>query len=801
MEISVTGIKPKGDILKKKYQLNPNNDLVKVPAIYPNDCEAETFTCQFEELPGILESKQYVAIMPAYPVAGFTQCRLVSEQKLEQLSASNNSTSENIISRTKDNFKRSSFIIFDIDTCLKAPENLKNLSALDKFDLLARENPEFRGVKHFFVPSSSNGITYDGRTTNNKGSGHIYVLITNADDIPRFLEIMKIRLMLQNLSWNVSCLNNAKQTKYIFDMRVFSENRLFIVSDPILEEGVTRDHQEIEYHNGKAADLSLIPDLSEDELKKAADMIGVSAPKSIRNTAALHTKLLDNISNEFSYSFTLDSKFVLESGETITAMDFISSDIEKHSIFSPFRKENHPSAVLFRNLDGIPFIHDSAIGATVFLDDGAQLLLGFKKKPFFDKKIPLWIFPDVGYSNGKPRPLATQENLKVLLDYYGVSVNLNLITKNQEISIPGESFTVDSEDEAKYARIISLCEQNKLSSSKVKLYVTSIANQNPVNPVTNWIKSKEWDGVDRISALFSCLELHSSVSSPKESAFLKSMFTKWMVSAALTGTADRGRSCEDVLVLVGGQGVGKTMFLKSLCPLDKVYLKGASIDPSNKDSVKIVASHWIVELGEIDATFKKADIANLKAYLSNDEDKFRPPYAQTECTLPRRTAFAATVNEKSFLRDETGNRRFIPIEITSANFQHSIDMQQAWSQALTLGEDGVISPYHTKEEQLFLEKIQKDYEPLCVVEEKLLEYFDFSETGIKERAGKQFTATQIAELLGLNADGSTPRKISNICRKLLKEEPTRKSQGRFFNMPKAITESKPGEDMPPFNGT
>ena len=74
--------------------------------------------------------------------------------------------------------------------------------------------------------------------------------------------------------------------------------------------------------------------------------------------------------------------------------------------------------------------------------------------------------------------------------------------------------------------------------------------------------------------------------------------------------SDRGVAAQGILVLQGAQNIGKTTWLKKLVKGGPdVFLEGAVLQPDNKDSVLRVISHWIVELGELDATFRKADLS------------------------------------------------------------------------------------------------------------------------------------------------------------------------------------------------
>src|SRR5690606_39387898 len=146
---------------------------------------------------------------------------------------------------------------------------------------------------------------------------------------------------------------------------------------------------------------------------------------------------------------------------------------------------------------------------------------------------------------------------------------------------------------------------------------------------------------------------------------------------------------EGVLVFQGPQNLGKTSWLKSLAPRELRLIKdGMMLRPDDKDSVKQVCSFWLVELGELDSTFRRADIAQLKAFITQDTDVLRRPYARRESTYARRTVFFGSVNPREFLHDETGNRRYWTIECESINSRHGLDMQQVWAEVLELWRAG-----------------------------------------------------------------------------------------------------------------
>jgi hypothetical protein len=99
----------------------------------------------------------------------------------------------------------------------------------------------------------------------------------------------------------------------------------------------------------------------------------------------------------------------------------------------------------------------------------------------------------------------------------------------------------------------------------------------------------------------------------------------------------------------------------------------------------------IVELGEIDSTFKRSEVSALKSFLSRQVDEIRMPYARAALKRPRVTTFAGSVNTLQFINDVTGARRFWPVQLRDneeINWDHGIDMQQVFAQANVLWEEG-----------------------------------------------------------------------------------------------------------------
>ena len=210
----------------------------------------------------------------------------------------------------------------------------------------------------------------------------------------------------------------------------------------------------------------------------------------------------------------------------------------------------------------------------------------------------------------------------------------------------------------------------------------SLAEQNTYHPIVETLKKNPWDGVPRLSKFIQTLKTENDDLSYK-------LTFRWMLSAIAAAHSERGFSAQGVLVLAGEQYIGKTRFFKSLdCFGGRAIKEGAILDPTNKDNIMTLASHWIIELGELDGTFRRADIARLKSHLTNDVDILRKPFGRKDSRFARRTVYAASVNDPRFLVDNTGNRRWWTIPVLSIDLNHGLDMMQVWAEVYSILQTG-----------------------------------------------------------------------------------------------------------------
>ncbi len=145
---------------------------------------------------------------------------------------------------------------------------------------------------------------------------------------------------------------------------------------------------------------------------------------------------------------------------------------------------------------------------------------------------------------------------------------------------------------------------------------------------------------------------------------LATLIMQRMMIGAVARAYDPGCSMSWIPILVGAQGVGKSMFSRNLVPNDLFAEVTTPLEILMKEQYRLHTA-WLLELPEIDNYFSIKNIENFKNLITTRIDETRKPYAMLPEKLRRRFIMIGTTNRNQFLVDSTGNRRFIPLEIPS----------------------------------------------------------------------------------------------------------------------------------------
>ena len=177
--------------------------------------------------------------------------------------------------------------------------------------------------------------------------------------------------------------------------------------------------------------------------------------------------------------------------------------------------------------------------------------------------------------------------------------------------------------------------------------VIDAARSNPFDPLRDYLTGLVWDGKKRVEDMF----IHWLGA---EDCELNREITRLWMMGAVDRAMRPGCQFDSVLVFQGEQGIGKTSLLRMLA--GEYYTNAVDATSMSKQTGELLLGKWIVELGELDSV-KKSSATAFKNFITATSDNFRKAYATDAETYPRRCVFAATTNENSYLRDDTGERR------------------------------------------------------------------------------------------------------------------------------------------------
>ena len=212
-----------------------------------------------------------------------------------------------------------------------------------------------------------------------------------------------------------------------------------------------------------------------------------------------------------------------------------------------------------------------------------------------------------------------------------------------------------------------------LGTDMVATAMQSVADRTVTHPVRDYLEGLAWDGVARLDTWL------MDYMGVDDTPLARSMGAKWLV-AAVARIMRPGCQVDNVLVIKGAQGAGKSSALRTLAGED--WFTDALIDFRSTDAPRGLAGVWLYELAELDSLQRSAQSA-AKAFLTTRVDHYRAPYARFHVDVPRQCVFAATTNEGSFLADSTGSRRFWVVEARLVDVRGIAEARdQLWAEAL-----------------------------------------------------------------------------------------------------------------------
>ena len=308
---------------------------------------------------------------------------------------------------------------------------------------------------------------------------------------------------------------------------------------------------------------------------------------------------------------------------------------------------------------------------------------------------------------------------------------------------------------ASYIESSKSYEQTLFANQLIRSALTVVANRNRYNPVLEYmnIAYRDWDKEERLDTFF------SDYLGVDKSAVTR-LITRLFFVGAVAKVYDPSRKFDFVLDLVGGQGAGKTTILQKIAPCGYYTDQFSSFE--NKDDFAVMRRALIVNDDEMTAT-ANSTFEVLKKFVTLQEFEYRKPYGHQAERFPKGFVLARTTNNLYYLKDKTGERRFLPLLVDKdrqlANPVKDLTpeyVKQVWGEAVHIFKSGDYSFDLTSEQQEMLDEHRQTFMYTDDLEDAIADALD------NDWADKDFLSS---ETIGLKvvpgADLARNRKLSN----------------------------------------
>lgn len=342
---------------------------------------------------------------------------------------------------------------------------------------------------------------------------------------------------------------------------------------------------------------------------------------------------------------------------------------------------------------------------------------------------------------------STYENFEIMCKYYGIEIAYDKIGKDKI-----NSFEQDANSFV--TTIKSLMVLNNMDKGIAKEFVDKMAILNEKNIFKVTMDNTIWDGVSRLEEFYNTIEVDKELIETRNLYLLK-WCQQMLYQALFEGDKKIARN---ILILKGKQNIGKSTWVKSLLPLNlqKYIGQGMALNTNDDMSKLAVLKNLIVELAELEQSFKKTDINQFKSFFGVTKDTINIKYVAEPVTFERTTSFIGTINDDTFLKDRSGSTRFLVLLVNKLNGFHKIDMLQLYKEILETTDYCNFELNEVERESQ--REINEEFEQPNLLEETFLDNFELE----FDEGGQYMNCSEMLNQLSLGVKDFTYSRKADI---------------------------------------
>lgn len=304
--------------------------------------------------------------------------------------------------------------------------------------------------------------------------------------------------------------------------------------------------------------------------------------------------------------------------------------------------------------------------------------------------------------------------------------------------------SIDSEeqyhylDDYEFNSILKEIKTQNISCSKDTLLMILKSNYvKRFDPFVSYLNAlPEWDGKDYVAELADTVK----VTQPEHWA---KCLRKWLV-ALVASLRDNDTVNHTAIVLSGPQGIGKTTWFHTILPTEfQEFIHEGYVHTKDKETSVKIAECVLILMDELE-NLSDSSMDGVKQLMTQKGTALRRAYTTITQYYHRRASFAGTVNKKHFLKDLTGNRRFLCFDVSEINLQHNIPIDHLYAQLVHLHDTG-FQFWFDEADIAELNEMNAEFRDVSVEEESFVNHFE--KCAVDDEGAIFMTTTQLRQEL------------------------------------------------------